>query len=338
MELDFAPGSLEGGEPWPRTPGNWTGQGTLAGRGPDSRSRNLGSDAAGEVLVVSLQDGILDAGVGTAAIVQQTNCIGTVGQGLAAGIANRYPYGCPYQGRGYMPNSKYARREDRPAPGTIEVRHPAGGQVGPTVINVHAQWAPGGNRRAPPVVPPAGTRDSSQDRIAWFAQGLRLIAALRPPPPSVAFPLGIGCCRAGGVWKRYDFMIRQWARENPDIKVKLIEWTGDPHSGNGGEDSRSYSERHGIAPGWADWHLPPATGRHSRPRDAGWHGGPNEPSPGGPHWRSWHHRTGEDPDNAGHPAPPQVPAQVEGPGWDDYGPWHGSDPGTGISGSPSRAG
>ena len=177
---------------------------------------------------MTLSDGILDPRVDTEAIVQQTNCIGTWGLGLAAGIATRFPYGCPYFARWQAARGKYARPTDRPWPGTIEARAPPGRQEGPIVINIHAHWAPGTGRRPCRIPPPPGFSDSRQDRLEWFATGLGGIAALQPPPASVAFPKYIGCGRGGGSWAHYGSLIEQWAHEHPDIEVKIVEWGNDP--------------------------------------------------------------------------------------------------------------
>lgn len=89
---------------------------------------------------MDLIDGILDDGGTAEAIAQQSNCIGTECQGLAVGLAIKYPYGCPYGKRRRMPLGKFAVSADRPWPGSIDVRHSPAAVAGPTVINMFAQW------------------------------------------------------------------------------------------------------------------------------------------------------------------------------------------------------
>ena len=86
-------------------------------------------DRPGSIEYLSLPGGVLDDAVlnRVAAIVQQNNCVGTDGKGLAAGVASKLPYGCPYASRRPMPpQNKFARLEDRAVPGTIEVRKAPG--------------------------------------------------------------------------------------------------------------------------------------------------------------------------------------------------------------------
>eukprot|EP00664_Eupelagonemidae_sp_cell27_P006993 gene6993-3213_t len=91
-----------------------------------------GGGEAGKVTRIDSVEGVLDAGLGFEAIVQQCNCIGCDCAGLAAGIAAKYPYGCPYAKRkGMKPENKFAVPFDRAAPGTIHVRRPPEGQDGP---------------------------------------------------------------------------------------------------------------------------------------------------------------------------------------------------------------
>jgi hypothetical protein len=41
---------------------------------------------------------------------------------------------------------------------------------------------------------------------------------------SLAFPYGIGCGLAGGDWKVYETMLRDWAAAHPLINVVLYQW------------------------------------------------------------------------------------------------------------------
>ena len=71
------------------------------------------------------------------AIVQQSNCVGCDGRGLAAAIAEKLPYGDTYKDRRPMPPArKFAIPEDRATPGTIAVRR----GNGPAVVSLFAQF------------------------------------------------------------------------------------------------------------------------------------------------------------------------------------------------------
>ena len=87
---------------------------------------------------IKLPGGILDKSLKVDAIVQQNNCIGCIGLGLAEDIFKTLPYGCPYQDRTRMANSQFAEPRDRSMPGTIDVRKSTA--KGPDVICCFAQW------------------------------------------------------------------------------------------------------------------------------------------------------------------------------------------------------
>jgi len=71
------------------------------------------------------------------AIVQQSNCVGCDGRGLAAAIAEKLPYGDTYKDRRPMPPArKFAIPEDRAVPGSIAVRRGSG----PAVVSLFAQF------------------------------------------------------------------------------------------------------------------------------------------------------------------------------------------------------
>lgn len=166
------------------------------------------------------------------------NCVGVDGRGLAAGVAAKLPYGCPYADRRPMPPTrKFAVAEDRATPGTIEVRKaPAavfGASSRPSVICLFAQFEMGGPDKYKRVTPMPPS-DGKAAREGWFRQCLAAIGQLSPPPSSVAFPHEIGCGLAGGDWPRYDAMLQAFADDNPRMEVLVVRWTG----GGGGERGR----------------------------------------------------------------------------------------------------
>tara|TARA_B110001452_G_scaffold85393_1_gene69781 strand:- start:161 stop:820 length:660 start_codon:yes stop_codon:yes gene_type:complete len=168
------------------------------------------------------------------AIVQQCNCIGCEGKGLALGIANKWAWGSSYSGRRRMPPAnRFAVPEDRAIPGTIDVRRGPPGSGTPLVINLFAQYEmgkPGVYKRVP--FPP-GVNDLAPQRERWFAECLEAISRLPSKPRSVAFPFWIGCGLAGGNWGKYRRMIDDFSRANPDVSV-VIATMADGGRGKGG--------------------------------------------------------------------------------------------------------
>jgi O-acetyl-ADP-ribose deacetylase (regulator of RNase III) len=190
---------------------------------PAKRARPSGGPA---VRRLTLPEGVLDGAVLSTfeAIAQQSNCVGCDGRGLAAAIARQLPYGCAYASRRPQPpKRKFAIREDRATPGTIEVRRAPAGHAGPgrpAVVCMFAQWemgAPGRYAR----VSPAPPSDAAPAREEWFGQCLEEVARLDPPIKSIAFPHQIGCGLAGGNWRAYEAMILDFADRNPHILVAI---------------------------------------------------------------------------------------------------------------------
>ena len=190
------------------------------GGSSNKRPRTEPAAAASDVRRVARPGGVLDPSIlaESAAIAQQTNCVGCDGRGLAEAIARALPYACSYADRRRMPPAnKFAVPEDRATPGTIDVRLPpgwrlpsppasapsgsaaasswaarprspppppsggGGGGGAPIVINMNAQWEMGAAGKYNRVTPPAGVGpDSRARREAWFAACLDAIARLAP--------------------------------------------------------------------------------------------------------------------------------------------------------------
>ena len=218
---------------------NAAGSSLVAAGGSSSTSDD--TPTYGFVKRLDLPGGVLDNSIlaRVAAVAQQSNCVGVDGRGLAAGIAEKLPYGCSYKDRRPMPPtgprgrvaSKFAVVEDRATPGSVDVRRPpaaifgGGGSSRPIVLNMFAQYemgAPGKYRRVTPM--PA---DSAAERVRWFQQCLDRIAALMSELrlPSIAFPHEIGCGLAGGNWATYNQMLVEFARANPRVEVFVCRWT-----------------------------------------------------------------------------------------------------------------
>lgn len=131
--------------------------------------------------------------------LHQCNCVSQHGKGLSHAMFRAYPYANTYAGR--------TDPSKRSIPGTIDVMQ------GPrTVINLYGQYYPG---------PAKYARDMPEDRLRFFHSGLDAIAALGLS--SVAMPFGIGCGLAGGDWAQYDAIIDAFAKEHPDIRVRLYK-------------------------------------------------------------------------------------------------------------------
>jgi len=203
--------------------------------GSSVAAASLSAPTFGRVQRLDLPGGVLDDAVlfRVAAIAQQSNCVGVDGRGLAAGVAQKLPYGCSYRDRRPMPPigpssrvaSKFAVLEDRATPGTVDVRRPPVGIFGvgsrPLVLNMFAQFEmgpPGKYRRVTPM-----PDDNAAERVAWFGECLARIAQLKLP--SVAFPHEIGCGLAGGNWPTYNQMLVSFAQANPRTEVFICRWT-----------------------------------------------------------------------------------------------------------------
>lgn len=154
-------------------------------------------------------------------IVQQCCCTAVKPHGLSAAIAARWPSVNPYTGRRRL-RYNWAKVEDRPSPGTIQVLE--------KVICLFGQYT---HSKPGVYEDPAmtGTPDSYDDRLRYFQMGLEEISKLRPK--SVAFPFKIGCGLAGGDWKKYKQAIDSWAGRNADIEVVIYVLPGIGTPGTG---------------------------------------------------------------------------------------------------------
>lgn len=180
----------------------------------------------GAVADLTLQGGVVDRNIcdHAEAIVQQLNCIGVSGRGLAKAVADAFPYGCSYIGRARSDKWGIAAPSSFAVPGSIDVRRPPRPGRQPVVINFFSQWEMGAplkyNRALTPGAP--HVQDSAAQREAWFAQCLEQLSSLHPHPASVAFPYLIGCGLGGGSWDSYRSMIAAFAHQNPSISVLIV--------------------------------------------------------------------------------------------------------------------
>ena len=167
------------------------------------------------------------------AIVQQSNCVGCDGRGLAAAIAEKLPYGDTYKDRRPMPPArKFAVPEDRATPGTIAVRRGSG----PAVVSLFAQFEMGPAMKYRRVRPEPAGGDTKVNRLRWFREGLEKLAA--EGFRRVAFPHEIGCALAGGSWSEYEAAIADYGAANPEVEILIVTW-----GGGGGGRGRSFFGR-----------------------------------------------------------------------------------------------
>ena len=215
---------------------------------PSRRSWRFGS---GPPLVkLSAPRGLLDRRIfmQVEAVAQQNNCLGCGGKGLAAAVAAFGPppqsgYGCPYRRRRRLPEDRdVCVPEDRPAPGSVEARHPPTfPSRWPTVVCLYGQWAKGpAGKYERHIAPPGGGKDDARQREAWFGECLRRLGARQGAMrfASIAFPYQIGCGLAGGCWAAYEAMLRAFAAEHVDIRVVIA---ARPEDLLGARDAREFA-------------------------------------------------------------------------------------------------
>lgn len=159
-------------------------------------------------------------------IVQQCNAVTRRAHGLAASIAERFPYADIYAQRpGFSANTAAKASAVGVA---VLCRPPAGSSDSePIVACLIAQVAPGkpgGWARQYKLRP---EDDTAEKREEYFATALDDLATeIRRSEgkiKSVAFPHGIGCGLAGGSWSRYEAMIDRFARSLRGVKVKICK-------------------------------------------------------------------------------------------------------------------
>ena len=95
---------------------------------------------------------------------------------------------------------------------------------------MYAQYEPG--------KPSRSGEDSQEMREAWFRRCLGLIGERIEGLESIAFPWQVGCGLAGGDWKAYEGMIKEFAESHADVKVVVYKLPGAASSGGGGNRGR----------------------------------------------------------------------------------------------------
>jgi hypothetical protein len=142
---------------------------------------------------------LLDAD--TEYIVQQNCCTACKPDGLSAAIIEKFPYANPYKNRRKIKGKQnWAIKEDRAMPGSI--------QIFDKIVCMFAQYCQGkpGKYKDPLEL---DTHDTASDRLMYFKDCLENLSLLNPK--RVGFPYKIGCGLAGGDWKLYEPIIKEWS-------------------------------------------------------------------------------------------------------------------------------
>jgi len=139
-------------------------------------------------------------------ICHQCNCVSTGSAGIALQIFTRFPY-----------SDIYTERLDKGVKHNLDELFVRGdGKKERFVINMMSQYYPGRSMY------PDSKKDGIARRESAFGNCLDKIANI-PDLESVAFPWKIGCDLGGGNWTKYHRMIKEFAKENPNVKVKIYQ-------------------------------------------------------------------------------------------------------------------
>ncbi len=181
-------------------------------------------DAQKSQRILRVKGDLLDAKVDV--ILQQTNCLTVRPHGLSETISKKYPYANAYGNRRAIRNRNLAVPEDRDVPGTVKWFYPT--DQGPIVGCIFGQWQPGkagqGYGGAYPCPPGCDKRETNEQRLQWFQQGLReitLAIEAFPENAKIGIPFKIGCGLAGGDWNKYEKMLIEWSDTLPE-NVSII--------------------------------------------------------------------------------------------------------------------
>ena len=138
-------------------------------------------------------------------IAHQCNCVTTYAAGAAKAIFDKYPYANTYK----------LRTCDKPDTSQINTIGIHGnGSDERYIINMYAQVYPGSPKYL------NSKLDGTLARQLYFNNCLQLIAKINKIE-SIAFPFKIGCNLGGGDWLIYRKMIKMFAEQNPNIKIRV---------------------------------------------------------------------------------------------------------------------
>mmetsp|Transcript_56284 Transcript_56284/g.112857 ORF Transcript_56284/g.112857 Transcript_56284/m.112857 type:complete len:183 (+) Transcript_56284:71-619(+) len=162
-------------------------------------------------------------------VVHQVSCIhAQAASGLASAVFAEHPEADAYAQRAARRAKGEALAETISAPGSISVH-------GDRIVNVYAQYIADKPIENPEEEIPAlpedvaaafacnpEVKDTREQRLSWFKQGLREIPKQLPEVKSIALPKNIGCGIAGGVWAEYEQAISDFSTENPGLEIFII--------------------------------------------------------------------------------------------------------------------
>lgn len=159
-------------------------------------------------------------------IVQQCNCVTIKSHGLSKAIADKYPYANMYSKR-RAKSANMATVADRP--GTCKIMipdHPGD----PYVACLLGQYYPGkaGNYWSKVYTHLDFYDDSSKNRLEWFKKALDdleyQLANDYSELDTVGFPYKIGCGLAGGDWRQYQKLIKEFAENNNHLQIIVYKY------------------------------------------------------------------------------------------------------------------
>jgi O-acetyl-ADP-ribose deacetylase (regulator of RNase III) len=151
-------------------------------------------------------------------IVQQCNCVTVRAKGLAQKIAEKYPYADVYTKR--SPN--------RSLPGTVVYAEPDDNKNGnPIVACLMAQIAPSIPGSYVQVYQICPEDDTAAKRLQYFKQCLQDLSreTTQRNWNHIAFPCQIGCGLAGGDWRVYEAVIKDFVKSLPtSVNVSIVRF------------------------------------------------------------------------------------------------------------------
>ena len=151
-------------------------------------------------------------------IAHQTNCVTKHAKGLAKTIFTKFPWA-----------DTYSQNSPCRKVGTVSI-HGDVSKGERMVVNIYGQHGVGKGKRGKSKHSATRTSDIQSMRENYFRSALRDFEEKVRDCRSVAFPYGIGCGLAGGVWSHYEQMLREFAARNPSTKVFLLRFRGSKNS------------------------------------------------------------------------------------------------------------
>lgn len=149
-------------------------------------------------------------------IVQQCCCTSTRTAGLSQAIVKKWPALNPYARRTAVGKTHTSTMDSRPYHGSAELLTDGSTNL----ICLYAQYGPGkpGIYEDDFIIMP----DGGIDRLQYFKRALKDTLSIVEKGSTLYFPYGIGCGLAGGKWEKYEQVLKDFAAENPDLKIVVV--------------------------------------------------------------------------------------------------------------------